>query len=71
MVVDSSALYAILTGEPDAPVFARTIEKADILSISAATLLEMDIVIWMSDLNDSKHIEQRDQDRLVDHVDEQ
>ena len=45
MVVDSSALYAILTGEPDAPLFARAIENADFLRISAATLLETDIVI--------------------------
>lgn len=45
MIVDSSALIAILTGEPDAPVFAKTIENADLLRISAATLLETNIVI--------------------------
>lgn len=43
MIVDSSAVLAILFAEPDAPLFARAIERADIRRISAANWLEAGI----------------------------
>lgn len=45
MVIDSSALIAILTGEHDAALFAQTIAIAKPRRISAATLLETAIVV--------------------------
>ena len=44
MIIDSSALIAILREEPDARSFARAIEEADDVKISAATLFEASIV---------------------------
>lgn len=40
MIVDSSALIAILRAEPDASAFTRAMEDANRIRISAATLLE-------------------------------
>lgn len=45
MIVDSSALIAILKHEPEAEPFSRTIEAADVVRISAATYLETCIVV--------------------------
>lgn len=45
MVVDTSALLAILEVEPDAGIYARAIAEADPPLISAASLLEAGIVI--------------------------
>ena len=45
IVVDTSALIAILDKEPDAAVFAEAIAEADPPLISAATLLEVNIVM--------------------------
>ncbi|MHB2020565.1 MAG: type II toxin-antitoxin system VapC family toxin [Candidatus Xenobia bacterium] len=45
MIVDSSALIAILRAEEDAGVFAGAIERATVRRISAATLVETAIVI--------------------------
>jgi ribonuclease VapC len=45
VIVDSSALVAILRDEPDAAVYAAAIENASECHISAATLLETAIVI--------------------------
>ncbi len=45
MVIDSSALIAILTDESDASLFAQTIVNATSLHASTATLLETAIVI--------------------------
>lgn len=45
MIIDTSALIAILRGESDAAVFAETIESATERSISAATFLETAVVI--------------------------
>ncbi len=45
MIVDSSALLAILRAEPEAAVFARAIENAGTPEISAANYLETAIVI--------------------------
>ena len=45
MVVDTSALLAILECEPDTPAFARTISEADPPLISAALLVEAGIVM--------------------------
>jgi ribonuclease VapC len=40
MIVDTSALVAILRDEPDAPTYARAIEAANVRKISAATFVE-------------------------------
>ena len=46
MIVDTSALVALLRGEDDAPRFARALAKrGERKSISAATFLETAIVI--------------------------
>jgi ribonuclease VapC len=45
IVVDTSALIAILDGEPDAALYAEAIAEADSPLISAATLLELHIVM--------------------------
>ncbi len=45
MVLDASALIAILSGEPEQQPFIRAIEQADVRLLSAATLLEASIVI--------------------------
>ncbi len=45
MIVDSSAVIAILRSEPDAKRFSETIEAAEICRMSAATYLETAIVI--------------------------
>lgn len=45
MIIDTSALIAILRAEPDAAVFAHAIEAASVRRMSAANLLEAAIVI--------------------------
>ena len=45
IVVDASALIAILDKEPDAELYAEAIAEADPPLISAATLLEVNIVM--------------------------
>ncbi len=45
IVVDASAVLAILEGEADAETYARAIAEADPPLISAATLLEVGIVM--------------------------
>lgn len=45
MIVDTSAIIAILRPEEDAPQFERAIERSPINRISAATYLEVSIVI--------------------------
>lgn len=45
MVIDTSALIAILTREPDALSFAEAIERDPVRSISAGTLIECGIVV--------------------------
>lgn len=45
IVVDASALIAILDKEPDAVLYAEAIAEADPPIISAATLLEVNIVM--------------------------
>jgi len=45
MVIDSSALIAILTNEPDAPYFAQAIAEDPLRLMSAASWLETAIVI--------------------------
>jgi ribonuclease VapC len=59
IVVDTSALIAILDKEPDAAAYAEAIAEADLPLISTATLLEVNIVMlnrhgpgrreWLSD----------------------
>src|SRR5215472_10606997 len=45
MILDTSALMAILKNEPDAETFARAIEAATIVRISAASYLETHILV--------------------------
>ncbi len=45
MVIDTSAIIAILLGEPEAVEFAAAIEQAPLRFLSAASLLEASIVI--------------------------
>ena len=47
MIVDSSALVAILTNEPDGPALARILDRPGDLRMSAATYLETAMVIDM------------------------
>ncbi|MGH7022028.1 MAG: type II toxin-antitoxin system VapC family toxin, partial [Caulobacteraceae bacterium] len=45
MVVDTSALVAILLGEPDAARYARALEEAPSRLISAVSRVELSIVM--------------------------
>lgn len=45
MVIDTSAIVAILTGEPERASFIESVEAADSRLLSAATLVETSIVI--------------------------
>lgn len=45
MILDTSAIVAILQGEPEAGAFAAMIESRDDVRISAATVLEASIVL--------------------------
>src|SRR5512145_2956666 len=45
MIIDTSALAAILFGEPDAPDIARAIAEDPIRELSAVTALELFIVM--------------------------
>ncbi len=45
MIVDSSAIVAILTAEADAGRFAAAVEQASSVEVSAATVLETSIVL--------------------------
>ena len=44
MIIDSSAVIAILRGEPEAQAFADAMEAAESLGLSAGTLFEASIV---------------------------
>ena len=44
MIVDSSALIAILRQEPEADTFTNAIDNAEILHISAGTIFEASII---------------------------
>lgn len=45
MIVDTSALVAILMGEPDAPVLARPLDSAAAPKLSAGSYAELCVVI--------------------------
>lgn len=45
MIVDSSALVAIMKGEPEAETFARLLQDTASVRISAATLLETSTLV--------------------------
>lgn len=45
MVVDTSILIAILSGEPDMPVYSRTLQMESNLLMSAASLIEATAVL--------------------------
>lgn len=45
MILDSSAVVAIMRDEPEAESFARLIETAGAVAISAATVLEVSLVV--------------------------
>lgn len=45
MIVDPSVIVAMVRGESDAPVFARLIAAASVARLSAASLVEVSIVV--------------------------
>jgi ribonuclease VapC len=45
MVIDTSAAFAIIAQEPDADLFAETIEAFDERRMSAVSILELNIVV--------------------------
>jgi ribonuclease VapC len=45
IVADTSAIVAVFKGEPEADLFAATIADADVVAVSAATLLEASMVL--------------------------
>jgi ribonuclease VapC len=45
MILDTSALLAVLFGEKDAETYAQAISQADVCRISAATFVEVSIVV--------------------------
>lgn len=45
MIVDTSALVAVIAQEADAAVYERVLAEADVVRISAGTVLEASIVI--------------------------
>ncbi len=45
MIVDTSALLAVLFGEKDAENYARAISEADVCRISAASFVEVSVVV--------------------------
>jgi ribonuclease VapC len=45
MIVDTSALLAVLFGEKDAETYARAISEAEVCRISAATFVEVSVVV--------------------------
>ncbi|HMN85798.1 MAG TPA: type II toxin-antitoxin system VapC family toxin [Bauldia sp.] len=45
MILDTSALVALLVNEAEAPAFARLIEDADVVRLSAGNYLELGAVI--------------------------
>lgn len=62
MVIDTSAIVAAITGEPDAAVYQYAMLAADSLSLSAVTALEARIVL-LSRFNDDALLEF---ERLID-----
>jgi ribonuclease VapC len=45
VILDTSALLAVLFGEKDAETYAQAISQADVCRISAATFVEVSIVV--------------------------
>jgi len=45
MIVDTSALVAILNGEPEGPAFLARIREADVVRMSAGAYVEVGIVV--------------------------
>jgi ribonuclease VapC len=45
MIVDTSALLAVLLNEPDAPCFAAAMERSSVVRLSAASYLEAAIYL--------------------------
>jgi ribonuclease VapC len=45
VIVDTSAIVAIIRGEAEARAFAHVISQADVVRISAATLVELGVVV--------------------------
>ena len=59
MIVDSSALIAILRAEPDAEVFANALDKPGPRRISAGTYVELGIVVDAKrNPSASRHVDQ-------------
>ncbi len=74
MIVDTSALVAVLTGEPDAERLLDLMIGADRLAVSAATLVEASIVLesrWGPEAVSDLHALLADLEAEVLPVDEQ
>ncbi len=63
MILDTSAIVAILRGEQDGPELAQAIENAPIIRISVATYLEIAIVL---DSNRDPILSRRLDELLID-----
>lgn len=45
MIIDSSAILAVLKSEPEAPAYLRALENVSVRRLSAATLFEASVVV--------------------------
>jgi len=51
VILDSSAIVAVIRGEPERGAFLRTMQSADTLSVSAPTVLESAMVLGPESLS--------------------
>ena len=51
MILDSSAIVAVIRGEPERETFLRTMQSADTLSVGAPTVLESAMVLGPESLS--------------------
>ena len=68
MVVDTSAIVAILADEPDGETYARPIPEADSATISVASYLELMIVALSRDLAGRTEVEELVADATIELV---
>ena len=68
MVVDTSAIVAILADEPDGEAYARAIAEADSATMSVASYLELMIVALSRDLAGRTEVEELVADAAIELV---
>ena len=74
MIIDTSALMAIVRQEPDAERYARAIESAAVRRMSASTLVELSLVVegqLGADAMRQTHVLLRSSDILIEPFTEQ